>query len=84
MAGRRKAIQPAVDHVGYPSQRVPVAGMECGERPAETFRGYPILDIRILRDVFFVVEIDKVMGSERPVDDESYRQEKRDEDVVKR
>ena len=66
----RPGVEPkerAVSHVGDPGQRMPVARVPGGQRPAEAGPGQPLLDRGIVRDVVVVVVIDEGMRPRRQI-----------------
>src|SRR5208337_494471 len=57
-----------IQHVREPGQRVPVSGMQGGESPGEPLISKAILDRGIFSDVYAIIEIDKLMGSQIAID----------------
>ena len=82
MAGGLEAVKLAIQHVGNPSERMPVAGVAAGERPVERVRRDASLHGRILHDVLQVVVVNKIVADHRAEHDQRpQRQGQADEHV---
>ena len=56
----------AIKHMRQPGQRMPVAGMARGEGPDGTDTCQAGINIRVIRDVNVVVEVDELKIAYRP------------------
>jgi len=61
---RIQTVNVAVDHVGYPGNRMPVALMACGKGPDDIVDGQTIYYPGVFIDVPAVVEINKLMAAD--------------------
>ena len=70
----------AIDHVRDPGERVPVGGMAFCKGPDDIFQREAGFYVRVIENVFIVVEIDEIVFLDRPVGTKRRRrQEQRDE-----
>jgi len=76
MAPRVHSEEGHVQQVGNPRDRVPVAGMGRDEGPGETSRREPPSDMRVLRDVLFIIEIDELVAAHLPKHGKRHQHEK--------
>ena len=60
MPGGMQSVQLAVEHVGNPSQRMPVIGMKMGERPDDSPEAQPVGNHRILINILVVIHLDEI------------------------
>src|SRR5215467_12626509 len=67
-----QTIKVTIHHVGNPGQRVPVAVVAGAKGPLDTLGTYPGLHVEIAGDVFGIVEIDKLVMSDRPVTEQRH------------
>ncbi len=74
MSPGRQPVKLAIQHVGEPSERVPVAGMAAGEGPSDALDGQAAGDWQIPAHVVFVIVVDEVVA-ERLAEDENHRQQ---------
>lgn len=76
MAGRIETIKLAVDHVRNPGERMPVAGMDMDEGPADAARRKAATDLRILEDVIAVIKVDEFVAQRLAKNEPGNRAEK--------
>src|SRR5437660_5408347 len=70
----RSGFQPeqlAIQHVRHCRRRMPVVGMNTSKRAENILPVHPLLDLRILTHVNWIVEIDEVMPQRLRKDDPS-------------
>ena len=78
--GRVQAEALHVGHVRQPGERMPIALVKGGQRPAHVFPGQPAEDMAVLRDVRGIVEKDKIRVPHAGVRHErNYRQQRADD-----
>ena len=61
MARRLQTEELAIQHMGDPGQRVPVAGVHMGKRPNDSIQFEAAGDRRVFEDVIAVVEINELV-----------------------
>ncbi len=67
MPGGIKSKQFKIHQVTQRGQRVPHMKMITREDPDDRFTSYSTLDVRILRDAFIVIVLDKLTLEDRPI-----------------
>ncbi len=65
MAGRQQAVQPAIQHVRKPGERMPVHGPTRGQRPSHAFRRQSLPHLGVFRHVNRVIVIDELAVDHR-------------------
>ena len=74
MVSRRlQPVDLAVQHVGDGGQRMPVGGMDMGERPGNARDGEPPRHLGAVADVFRVVIINELVRQGLPENDPDQR-----------
>jgi len=76
MPARSQPMPLAIHHVGQTGNRMPVGGMDVGERPENPGERQTTGNIRIVVDVGVVVVIDEVVMNRLPEDDRRDRRQK--------
>ena len=61
MRAWRKSEKPAIQHMGNPGQRVPVANAREAKGPPDGLDCQPVLDMAVFSDIFVIVKIEKLM-----------------------
>ncbi len=64
-----------IQHVGQPGYGEPVRGLARGERPLDAIGCNALADLRIIRDVIRIIEIDEIEMGDRRVDGKLTRKE---------
>ena len=57
----------AIQHVRNPGKRMPITGMEVGERPSNPFPGQTVQNMYILEDIVRVVVIGEIKPDDRQI-----------------
>ena len=73
-AGVIQSVELAIQHVGEPSQRVPVAGMEVRKGPDDSRGGEAAGNLRIIADILVVVVVDELVPN-RLAEDQGHGQQ---------
>ena len=74
--GVLRSVEFAVECMGKPGQRVPIAGVESGERPGDAFAAQSVRHVGIVVDVGIVVEVDEIVLDGSSEDDRHHQQQK--------
>ena len=77
MAAGAQSVKLAVQHMGNPGQRMPVGGMDVGERPDDPLERQSPGDFRVIIHVIVVVVIDKVVPQRLPENGKRDRRQKK-------
>ncbi len=67
MHARIQSEQLNIQHVRYPSEGMPVGGMNRSQGPHNILKAQAALDMGILSHIFLIIVIQKGMGGDRPV-----------------
>ena len=67
VAGGIRAIKLAIQHVGQPGERVPIARIAGRKRPKNICAGQPGMDLNVVGDVFGVIIIVELEAEHGPI-----------------
>ena len=65
-----KAKNMAVEHMGNPRQRMPVAGIPAGKCPGHPGPGQTGNDMEIIGDVLGIIKVDELVAGDGPITDQ--------------
>ena len=71
MRARVQTEQLAIDHMGQPGDRMIIASVTVDQRPFHPIDGESLLNCAILRHVFRIVVLNKIVVPDRPIDRDS-------------
>ena len=74
-AGVIQSVELAIQHVGEPSERVPVGGMKVRKGPDDSLGSETACDLRIIIDIDLIVGVDELVP-DRLAEDEGHGQQK--------
>jgi hypothetical protein len=67
VSGGVEAVELAIEHVGEPGQRMPVAGVAGGKSPTPALQAETALDHEVLSHIVRVVEVKELAVADLPV-----------------